>query len=194
MDVFADIVKTTPYLEIGAIAFKLGNKDDSYEQGAERWYELLARITHTLECDNYFDCPFHSTPEFLSSVRGALELIAIPMFIALQEELPPDGNTLYLDQWKLLVMALGVTESSIRERYRSEKKCCNLKCPTRNSFLRSEKKSICVACQSVFYCNRLCQKRYAQIYLVLFLTLNVSFSDWPTHKPECRRLLKETSQ
>jgi len=49
MDVFADIVKTTPYLEIGAIAFKLGNKDDSYEQGAERWYELLARITHTLE-------------------------------------------------------------------------------------------------------------------------------------------------
>jgi len=194
MDVFTDVVNSTPYVEIGAIAFRLGNKNGFYEAGAERWYELLVRITHALECDNDIDCPFYATYEFRDAVKGALELIAIPTFIALEEELPIGGDTRYLDQWSLLLMALGVTESSIRERYRSEKKCCNLKCPTRNSGLRSEKKSICVACQSVFYCNRACQKRYVQICLALPLISNGCFSDWPTHKPECRKLLEEITQ
>ncbi|KAF8903890.1 hypothetical protein CPB84DRAFT_709831 [Gymnopilus junonius] len=38
-----------------------------------------------------------------------------------------------INLWRDLVKLLSITEETIRERYRADRKCCNLGCPTRSS-------------------------------------------------------------
>jgi len=156
MAMFTKLVDSTCMVEIGAIAFKLGNKSSSYD--AEEWREIFERIVHSMGCENMTGCEYHANPEFLEAVKTSFERLTIPTMIALQEEIPVGGDKKFVYQWHMLAKMLGITDKSIRERYRTDRKCCNLACPARNSGVRSGKKSTCEVCQSVFYCDRNCQK------------------------------------
>ncbi|KDR68689.1 hypothetical protein GALMADRAFT_160763 [Galerina marginata CBS 339.88] len=169
MAMFTDLLANTCMVEIGAAALKLANKSGSEEVPA--WYEIFEKIKHSMTCKNFNGCEYHATPQFLRAARTSLERVAIPTVIALQEEVVVGGERKYLVQWMALGRVLGITEESIRERYRTDRKCCNLGCPARNLGVQSSKKHTCTVCLSVFYCNRECQK-----------------SDWKTHKGECERL------
>lgn len=106
-------------------------------------------------------CPSCKGPvpdSFLKAARTSLEPVAIPTWEALRQSETPKTSK-YLALWHDMILLLGITRQSIRERYRLEKKCCNLDCPTRNSGGRSEKKSTCIRCYSVYYCDRVCQRR-----------------------------------
>ncbi|KAF8961727.1 hypothetical protein BDZ97DRAFT_1182775 [Flammula alnicola] len=170
MEMFTDLLTSTCMAEVGVAALKIANKTHSYE--ALAWYEIFVKIKHSMTCKNRSGCDYHATPPFLEAARTSLERIAIPTMIALQDDL--GSETKYLLLWYDLMKLLGITDMSIRERYRVDKKCCNLQCPARNSGVHSAKKSTCTVCRSVFYCDRACQK-----------------SDWPTHKLECEKLAKE---
>ncbi|KAF9484704.1 hypothetical protein BDN70DRAFT_872236 [Pholiota conissans] len=61
--------------------------------------------------------------------------------------------------WRELMALLGIINKSIRERYRLDKKCCNLECPARTAGVRSEKRHVWSECQAVWYCDAVCQKR-----------------------------------
>ncbi|KDR80428.1 hypothetical protein GALMADRAFT_242864 [Galerina marginata CBS 339.88] len=169
MALFTELLANTCLAEIGAVALKLANR--SYSNAAVPWYIIFENIKHSMTCNDFDECKYHATPSFLEAARTSLERLAIPTVIALQEEVVVGGERKYLDQWTQVIRLLGITDKSIRERYRVDRKCCNLGCPARNSGSPSPKKSTCMECRSVFYCDYACQK-----------------SDWINHKAECEML------
>ncbi|KDR68688.1 hypothetical protein GALMADRAFT_1023151 [Galerina marginata CBS 339.88] len=173
MALFTELVANTCMVEIGAAALKLAKKNSP--DGVEVWYEIFERITHSMTCENSGGCEYHATPPFLQAVRTSLERLVIPTLIVLREEARDGGEQKYLVQWVRLLRLLGITDKTIRERHRLDRKCCNIVCPARNSGVPSTKKNTCTECHSVFYCDRTCQK-----------------SDWENHKNECERLAKAT--
>lgn len=159
MAIFTELLGNTYMVEVGVEALKLAHKSQTYN--AEIWCAFFEQIEHSMTCERREACDYHATPEFLHAARSSLERVAQPTMIALfpQNGVRSGSKMKYLLLWKGLVSLLGITEETIRERYRADRKCCNLSCPTRNSGAQIVKKSTCVQCKAVFYCDRECQRR-----------------------------------
>jgi hypothetical protein len=155
MATFTDLLANTCFAEVGVAAFKISSKTGS--DNAEAWYEIFEKIRHSMTCRNEAGCAYHATPIFIQAARTSLERIAIQTLISLEEEVKTSKK--YINLWHQLLVLLGITRQTIRERYRLDKKCCNLECPARKSGIRQEKKHTCSQCRAVWYCDAICQKR-----------------------------------
>lgn len=159
MATLTEMLEQTRIVKAGALAFIMACKSQTPK--AEIWFHFFSHINHVMTCERGNACPSCKGPvpeSFLKAARTSLEPVAIPTWEALRQA-ETAKTSKYLALWYEMILLLGITRESIRERYRLEKKCCNLDCPTRNSGGRSEKKSTCVRCYSVYYCDRVCQRR-----------------------------------
>jgi len=165
METYTELLDTSCVMEVAAAGLLIMNKERRKEYAclAGDWIEFLDRMKHAIVCDNYTGCPFHATPTLLDVVRKAVELVFVPTREGLKAEQGADG-AMYLDFWLEFEPFLGISEETIRERYRRERQCCNLTCPFRFSGVLLSKKYTCAKCQYVFYCNRECQKRSVWIF------------------------------
>jgi len=160
MSILTDLIANTCLIEIAAAGLKRAHASwpaSVKPELAGSFYQFFRNIEHSLKCEKGAACTFHATPTFLTAARAALERVCVPTLIALQEEVGADGRCLIL--WNDVASAMGITKEAVRQRYRLDRKCCNLTCPARNSGTQASKRSICVQCESVFYCDHACQKR-----------------------------------
>ncbi|KAJ3508354.1 hypothetical protein NLJ89_g5797 [Agrocybe chaxingu] len=139
MDAVVDLLNNTFLIEMAAEAFKMANKSppSATLNRAGSFYKFFGNLEHALICKKRETCKFYVTPEYLNAARSSIERIAIPTLISLQEEVGAEGK--YLKLWTNLCRLLGISDASIRERYRLDKKCCNLGCPFRNSGTRKKR-------------------------------------------------------
>lgn len=126
---------------------------------AGRFYQFFKNVEHSMTCEREKGAAymFHATPRFLKPGRAALERVRIPTLIVLQEEVGGDGRCLTL--WNDVALAMGIAKEALRQRYRLDRKRCSLTLTVRNSGGLAPKESIGTQCESVFYCDRICQKR-----------------------------------
>jgi len=169
-----DIIQNTATMEVGATAIRLLNRIGCCCSTRSVWVHIFSLIGHTVYCSHPDSCTkwinvqgYRSSPELVHAIKMSLERIAMPMLLSLTSEEAqaecskgkPPG--FFIKVWTDLIKILGITQESIRERYRAERKCCNVNCPSRKleiRLIRMEKKSSCASCHSVFYCSRECQR------------------------------------
>lgn len=187
MTVFTDLLVNTDIVEVAATALKIANKSwpaSKPPNSAGSFYAFFGNVQHSMTCEKGAACTFHATPQFLQAARTSLERFGIPTLIALQEDVGAGGK--YLDLWTSLAKLLGITKEAVRQRYRLDRKCCNLTCPARNSGTHTARKSLCSECESVYYCDRTCQKRYAIILAVRMLLTVLILATGPTTRASVR--------
>ncbi|KAF8964805.1 hypothetical protein BDZ97DRAFT_1814572 [Flammula alnicola] len=117
----------------------------------EPWFDIFERVWHCITCETpHGRCRYQATPAMMQAAKAAFERSQYRCCA---------GSRKYINLWSQIISKLGMTGASIRERHRLERKCCNII------------KSTCALCQSVYYCDRACQKE-----------------DWKNHKEECKRM------
>ncbi|KAJ3515076.1 hypothetical protein NLJ89_g1990 [Agrocybe chaxingu] len=172
---FIYLLNDTCLIEIAVEGLKLASRQSAPLTGSGIFCQFLNTISHTLSvtgCGCECGCNFRSSHEFTEAARTAIEragLLQPPLLLRMIENAPH-----FMGSLCVLSNALGISLDSVRERHRLDRQCCNVACPARTSGKRSEKKSACQKCQSVFYCDRECQKK-----------------DWSQHKRECATFAQE---
>ncbi|PPQ99662.1 hypothetical protein CVT26_009196 [Gymnopilus dilepis] len=177
-----ELLATTHLIEVGVEALKLAHSSHTYEP--KFWPHLFKQMEHCITCDHDEGCDARPTPSYLAAARSALARVAVPTLVALHPQTAvcsTRDRTRFFLCWNSLISSLGINEDTIRERHRTDRKCCNLRCPSRNFGAESNKKSTCMRCKSVFYCNRECQKSYNP-------DGGKISSDWLIHRAECQKL------
>ncbi|CAA7271177.1 unnamed protein product [Cyclocybe aegerita] len=186
------LIETTCLMEVASAGIRLNAVHQRCTPNptfAGDWGKLFSRLQHAITCDRVGECNFIATSELVSALRASLARVAVPTWVALEEleswgSSPECGAVAALECkekeeekdkglafWCEFLGQLKITEDDVREQYRLDKKCGNIICPARLSWVKSPKKATCVGCRSVFYCDRACQKR-----------------DWVHHKTVCKKL------
>ncbi|CAA7268266.1 unnamed protein product [Cyclocybe aegerita] len=176
---FIYLLNDTCLIEVAVEGLKLASIQSPpgslLPKGSGTFCLIFSTISHALsvtgsrcECG----CNFRSSPEFTEAARAAIERVGLQKLLSLS--LVINNWQYFMESLGALSNVLGVSGTSVRERHRLDRKCCNVACPARTSGKRSEKKSACQKCQSVYYCDRECQKK-----------------DWSKHKSECATFAQE---
>ncbi|KAF9561432.1 hypothetical protein CPC08DRAFT_433069 [Agrocybe pediades] len=183
-DLLLDLIRNTAMMEICAAAMQLLNRRSCMAAIETPWHCILIMVGYLLHPSHRSRFPLpDSMPHFFyhglaQAVKTVIERIAMPVLVSLTSEggaqCSDVSHSDYSDAWKGLLDHVGVSEESVRGSYKEQKKCCNIKCPSRKfetCLLVMPKKSICAGCHSAFYCDRECQ-----------------IMDWQYHKEECKKM------
>ncbi|KAF9525818.1 hypothetical protein CPB83DRAFT_858931 [Crepidotus variabilis] len=132
------------------------------------WDKFLIWVTHGALCKDE-KCWMVGSAESLDSSRQGFELVYAETLsrLRLEEDQGPLGAQV-CDLWEVICAILGLRCHAMRERFKLLKKCCACNCPQRLVGISSPKRYCCAKCETVFYCDRTCQKL-----------------DWAAHKPVC---------
>ncbi|KAF9530941.1 hypothetical protein CPB83DRAFT_849905 [Crepidotus variabilis] len=151
----------------------------------EIWLKIFGWVAHSSHC--YLEtCKLQTTPLILHNARTSIELVYLQSRSGLIRNLEGNASVAHpcLEKMDALFYLLGCSEKSLRERLKLHRKCCNFDCPNRSLWKRSPRKFTCFRCETVFYCDRSCQKRYVSILMLVIRLISVH-SDWQLHKPDC---------
>ncbi|KAF9525820.1 hypothetical protein CPB83DRAFT_515011 [Crepidotus variabilis] len=132
------------------------------------WEQLLNQIKHATSC-RQGGCWLAGLSKLLDLTRQIFELIYYETIPGIREAptISKLGSRI-LQLWQDSSIFYGITERTVLERYKFLKKCCNPTCTQRLKRVQKMKKFRCLACHTVFYCSRECQKL-----------------DWKTHHLNC---------
>ncbi|KAF9561436.1 hypothetical protein CPC08DRAFT_817713 [Agrocybe pediades] len=185
-----DLIRNTAMMEVCAAALQILNRTSCMEDIGTPWHLIITLISNLSDPSRCGRAPLpgswedHLRQELVQAVRTAIESVAIPVVHSLTSEggahCSDAPHSDYADIWKGLVDCVGITEESSRGSYKDQRKCCNIKCPSRKfetCLLLTPKKSICAGCRSAFYCDKECQ-----------------IMDWKYHKEECKKTGKALAQ
>lgn len=153
------IASKTLYLCIEAFTSSNSDERDLLDS-FKRWRPLFEDIEHSALCRNE-KCDKHGTDQCLDVLRETFErgFAHIGALSCTEKEAGPILQSA-IAMWTKTSDLLAVTETTVRERMKLLRKCCNFKC-TQAYQMHRQKRYRCVSCETVYYCNRNCQKEWA---------------------------------